>query len=151
MTWKEAGSFIRRWGPAILCMVFIFLLSTLPGERKDSLISAWVAALQSLLPGVDLGRIDWTVVEHAAIFLCLGMALMYVFIPRGRMAPWWALGTAALYGATDEVHQIFIPGRSSTVSDWLTDVIGAALGILIVLLIMKITPATKQKKTLPLS
>jgi VanZ family protein len=33
-----------------------------------------------------------------------------------------------LYGATDEVHQAFVPFRTSTWSDWLADTAGALIG-----------------------
>ena len=37
--------------------------------------------------------------------------------------------TAALYAATDEVHQLFVPGRSGQVSDVLLDSAGAIAGL----------------------
>jgi VanZ family protein len=40
-----------------------------------------------------------------------------------------ALGIAAAYGAFDEVHQWFVPGRSADVLDWVADVSGALIGI----------------------
>ena len=40
-----------------------------------------------------------------------------------------ALVIAAGHGAFDEIHQSFVPGRSSDVNDWYADVAGAALGI----------------------
>ena len=33
----------------------------------------------------------------------------------------------AAYGVTDEVHQIFVPGRDASVYDWFADCTGAAL------------------------
>jgi VanZ family protein len=42
---------------------------------------------------------------------------------RGAVAA-WALATA--YGATDEVHQAYVPGRTADVGDWLADAAGAA-------------------------
>lgn len=33
-------------------------------------------------------------------------------------------GLAALYAASDEVHQMFVPGRCATFPDWLADVAG---------------------------
>jgi VanZ family protein len=37
-------------------------------------------------------------------------------------------GIASLYGATDEVHQLFVPGRNCNAWDWAADTVGAALG-----------------------
>ena len=34
----------------------------------------------------------------------------------------------ALYGATDEWHQSFVPGRDASVLDWLADLCGVTLG-----------------------
>ena len=38
------------------------------------------------------------------------------------------MALASLYGATDEFHQSFVPGRDSDVLDWVADTLGAALG-----------------------
>jgi VanZ family protein len=39
----------------------------------------------------------------------------------------WAI--AAAYGATDEWHQSFVPGRAAELRDLVMDAIGAALGL----------------------
>jgi hypothetical protein len=36
---------------------------------------------------------------------------------------------SALYAITDEVHQIFVPGRTCKASDWLVDIGGALVAI----------------------
>jgi VanZ family protein len=33
---------------------------------------------------------------------------------------------AAVYGATDEIHQLYVPHRSASVYDWVADALGAA-------------------------
>ena len=38
----------------------------------------------------------------------------------------WVIATA--YGATDEWHQAFVPGRSADIRDWFADATGALLG-----------------------
>ena len=38
-------------------------------------------------------------------------------------------GVAESRAALDELHQLFIPGRSAEVSDWLSDTLGASLGL----------------------
>ena len=47
-------------------------------------------------------------------------------ISRGILIP-WVISTA--YAATDEMHQLFVPGRSGQVSDVLLDSAGAMAGL----------------------
>jgi len=50
----------------------------------------------------------------------------------GRPVYGWAWLVSAVYGATDEWHQSFVPGRTSSVEDWLSDAAGAAAGLVAV-------------------
>jgi len=34
----------------------------------------------------------------------------------------------ALYGITDEWHQMYVPGRTPDLADWIADVVGVLLG-----------------------
>ncbi|MGE3801948.1 MAG: VanZ family protein [Candidatus Kapaibacterium sp.] len=47
---------------------------------------------------------------------------------RGKLVL-FAFLFVALYGATDEVHQMFVPGRTADVFDWIADCVGAGLSI----------------------
>lgn len=40
-----------------------------------------------------------------------------------------AFAIAGGYGASDEIHQYFVPGRSADIADWYADLTGAAVGI----------------------
>jgi VanZ family protein len=42
----------------------------------------------------------------------------------------WAVVLTGLYGFIDEYHQYFVPGRSSTVGDWVADMLGAIAFVL---------------------
>ena len=53
-----------------------------------------------------------------------------------------ALAIAAAFGAADEWHQGFIPGRSTELADWRADSIGAALGALAVAASQRKRPTT---------
>ena len=44
----------------------------------------------------------------------------------------WAWGGATVYAVTDEIHQIFVPGRGPSVIDVTIDAVGAFLGVLAV-------------------
>lgn len=51
-------------------------------------------------------------------------------LPRrvdGRIAG-LAIAIAVAYAVTDEVHQLFVPGRSADVADWIADTAGALMG-----------------------
>ncbi|MEX2043905.1 MAG: VanZ family protein, partial [Opitutus sp.] len=41
-----------------------------------------------------------------------------------------AFVVAAVFGATDEWHQSFVPGRTSEWADWIADALGAALAVM---------------------
>ena len=43
-----------------------------------------------------------------------------------------------LYACTDEIHQIFVPGRSAQFRDVLIDTLGASFGVIITYLIIKL-------------
>lgn len=47
-----------------------------------------------------------------------------------------SLGIAALYAATDEIHQYFVPGRACMFTDVCIDSFGALLGVLFATVIM---------------
>ena len=105
-------------------MALIFYLSSL-SEPLES------------LPEVEWGPIDK--VYHLAEYTVLGSLLARALVhasPRLFPAATWviAFAIAILFGASDEWHQSFVPGRCPTVSDWIVDAAGSALGVLIVYL-----------------
>lgn len=51
------------------------------------------------------------------------------------------IATASLYGALDELHQLFVPGRSADVIDWIADTLGAIAGIILITGIEKYLPS----------
>jgi VanZ family protein len=66
---------------------------------------------------------------------CMGLAVtvgraLAGGIARGTSLPVAAAaaGVASAYGATDEWHQSFVPGRSADIHDWFADTAGALIG-----------------------
>jgi VanZ family protein len=47
------------------------------------------------------------------------------------------LTIALIYGAFDELHQMFIPGRFADIFDWFADAVGSLFGSIIVLLLIR--------------
>lgn len=69
---------------------------------------------------------------HALLYLILGGLVVWALRAttlRGRGAIFPLAATAAaLYGITDEIHQMFVPGRNADPLDWIADAVGAILG-----------------------
>ena len=87
---------------------------------------------------------------HALEYALLGVLLTGAFVDeknrrKARILIPWGLGT--FYAATDEFHQLFVPGRSGQVSDVALDSVGVLLGVLIVIILYsKRTKNTKVEK-----
>jgi VanZ family protein len=98
-----------------------------------AIVAAYMLALftASSGPGVALppGR-NWDKVLHAGAFGVLTLLSAWA-LTRGRLrAATWPVLLAAcliaiLYGASDELHQWFVPGRDADVFDLFADALGA--------------------------
>lgn len=54
---------------------------------------------------------------------------------------------SALYAASDELHQYFVPGRSCEIRDVMIDSLGALTGITVVIIFSKLIEKIKQIRT----
>ena len=70
-------------------------------------------------------------VAHFGVFGLLATAVLRVpFVWRRQgWRSWWAVGAVAVFGATDEWHQSFTPGRAVEFADWIADTAGALLAV----------------------
>lgn len=101
---------VVRFLPAVVCMILFWLVSDRPGD----------------LP-IPSGGLDK--VAHALAYAVLAGTLRWGFGPQGgRSATLASWAIAAAYGAVDEAHQSWVPGRLATVGDWIADMVGAAVG-----------------------
>lgn len=57
-----------------------------------------------------------------------------------------ASGAAAVYAASDEIHQLFVPGRAGRFSDVCIDSAGAVLGVVLFVVIVKLVTAIRSLK-----
>ena len=66
---------------------------------------------------------------HAVAYfgLCVVLRLAVGSVAPPKVATVIAVGMTMLYGATDEWHQSFTPGRDPDVLDWVADAVGACV------------------------
>jgi VanZ family protein len=72
---------------------------------------------------------------HASVFGCLALALDLTLRFNRPDLPMYrrhllVFVAVSLFGATDEWHQFFVPGRSCEFGDWVADSVGGGLGLL---------------------
>jgi VanZ family protein len=72
---------------------------------------------------------------HAAAYCGLGLVVLRA-LARGEWAgigagtSLAAIGLTTAFGASDELHQLFVPGRSADLRDLIADATGAAAGVI---------------------
>ena len=70
--------------------------------------------------------------EYAMLALLLFHALCAFDMPDGKIKYLFTLLIVAVYAASDEMHQLFIPGRAGSGRDVLIDTAGGAIMLLII-------------------
>ncbi len=104
------GTRLATWGPVLAWAALIFALSSIPSLSTG--LGTWDLVLRKL--------------AHLVEYAILG-ALLLRALEREPAAV--ALGSA--YAATDEVHQAFVAGREGSPVDWLIDVVGVVVGVIL--------------------
>jgi VanZ family protein len=87
-------------------------------------------------------------IAHLSEYACGGMLFYGLFLtfemnPKKQIILASLLGI--MYAVTDEIHQLFVPGRSGQFKDVCIDSIGVVLGVCILLFIVKIVKLIKDK------
>ncbi len=75
----------------------------------------------------------WDKALHFTEYATLGALLALAFGVWDQPTNGWRVALAilcgALYGASDELHQSFVPGRDAEVGDAVADALGTSLGV----------------------
>lgn len=108
-------SLLILWGPVVAHMALLFFASAAPdtGTVTESLGDKFL---------------------HIAAYAPLGFLILRA-LTGGRLANIrWpralaAVALSVLYGVSDEIHQIYVPGRTPDSLDVVADAVGAALGV----------------------
>lgn len=109
----RSNGLVLRWAPAVLWAALIFALSSLSG-----------------LPAPPGGLTDKH--AHFGTYAVLCALIVWGLTDRAPARTTWSMAAAAaalaaLYGASDEWHQSFVPGRHASALDVAADAAGAVL------------------------
>ncbi len=134
-----------NWLPAIVWMMLIFMFSAQPASQSNELSSGLTKVLVNMLGKIlplnaETSTINDFAVQmnhivrkaaHFSIYLILGMLVSGAMIKNGnkRRAVLISLLICSVYAASDELHQLFVPGRGCQLKDVLIDSAGAFTGI----------------------
>lgn len=116
---------LLRWIPALSSMAAIFYLSHQPA----STLNHYLPYFQKLIPKLNSFNAG-----HFVAYFVLALTVYFAFGVKyanwkGRM---FTILFCFLYGVTDEIHQLFVEGRSAEISDIRNDTIGATVAMLFV-------------------
>ena len=114
--------------PLFLCILYAALIFYLSSKTSDELSS---------LPTPDY-------IAHFIEYFGFGILLFWwrsktTVLNKSFLSPafWQALLIGAFYGASDEIHQYFVPGRCTSWHDWFADVIGVGVGALVAMYLIR--------------
>ncbi|MXV85480.1 VanZ family protein [Candidatus Poribacteria bacterium] len=99
-----------------------------------------IFAISSLeQPPLPMPEFEWLTIDklyHFVEYAILGALVARALVkakPPILPSRWvWCIAAvfSILYGASDEWHQTFVPGRFATLADWVADVLGSIAGVL---------------------
>jgi len=140
------------WVAVILWMVLIFSLSAQPASESSSLSGQTIRKVAEFtIPNFNnisheqqtsiIADLQHTArkTAHMLIYLALGAlctSVLSQYALKIKMRLIGAIAICAGYAITDELHQLFVKGRSAQISDVCIDSCGAMIGIILVMLVV---------------
>lgn len=150
------------WTAAAAVMVFIFLKSAEPGDRSSATSGGFIEMVLTIFSKsfrekseperlLLVGQLQPIIRKfaHFGIYTVLGVFLLsamftYDCTPILQAGVSWGIGL--VYAVTDEIHQIFVPGRAGQVRDVLIDFAGILTGTLILFFIRCLILRKRSRK-----
>ncbi len=123
-----------KWFLVFAWMVLIFLFSNESGVQSTETSSFFVEKVESfftyLAPSLSFDMITVLVRKMAHFFLYFVLGIL-VGSATHVHKKWCILSLliCLIYACTDEIHQVFVSGRSGQLKDVFIDLIGSSVGI----------------------
>lgn len=146
------------WIAILFWMVLIFLFSAQNGEESKTVSHGFLyACILWIIPmDVDVQTVEFLELlirkmAHFTEYAILGMLLFmqikaYALFQYERYRIILGIAAVSFYAATDEIHQLFVPGRSGQPMDVLIDTLGGMTGIIILYFFLTIRIKMKRKR-----
>lgn len=153
MRFKFNASFALSALIAVVWAVVIFCFSSQTGDESSGLSSQVLTTLCNLFrysPSEDVLDILTFAIRKAAHMTEFGLlgllVLNALYRGFGSFKGIYALSFAAasIYAASDEIHQLFISGRSGQFTDWIIDSAGILLWLLAARAVIKMINFNKK-------
>lgn len=117
-------------------MLVIFLMSSEVADTSSARSDEIVRTIQSIGVNVSTDLLTFLVrkAAHISAYFILGILIFNLLKEYNlgvKKMVFISIGIAMLYACTDEVHQVFVSGRSGEVRDVLIDTAGAAVGVVV--------------------
>ncbi|MDZ7372477.1 MAG: VanZ family protein [candidate division KSB1 bacterium] len=111
--------FVRYQLPAILYAVLIFVISSIPTLAPPPIGIEWDDKIYHFLEYGAFGYLCARAFYYQGNRVLRDFALIITLV------------TGSLYAVSDELHQSLVPGRYADVGDFLADVVGVILGVVL--------------------
>lgn len=145
----------------IITCIVIFLFSSQNGEKSSGVSEGVLESIINFLPNtrdlpadekqalIENSQFFIRKTAHFSVYTLLGIELMgflslYEISKRRKILI--ALLCGVLYAISDEIHQIFSPGRTAKIMDVFIDSCGVVFGIVIVNLVLMIVKRVRDSK-----
>ncbi|MCR1849916.1 VanZ family protein [Paeniclostridium sordellii] len=142
-------------GLTIIWMGLIYYMSNQPASISSSQSGGFINMLSNLpIIGntikelMKIGIAEFLIRKSAHMFLYFMLSILIYMVFKNinnKKAYLYSIIGCFIYACTDEIHQLFITGRSGEFKDVLVDTLGATIGLLIVFIINRILNSRKNK------
>ncbi|MBR2875962.1 MAG: VanZ family protein [Clostridia bacterium] len=111
--------------------ILIFCLSHENGEESTE-TSGWFTNLINFILPFSVSENIVRTLAHYSEFACLAFFMTNLFVScKNKLCPVPSCAISFFYAITDEIHQIFVPGRACQAEDLLVDLSGIISGIIV--------------------
>ena len=153
MTYKK----VLSWAVVVFWMTVIFSLSSQVAEQSDKLsvgitgIIAQVIERAFPMLDIEISSFNYIIRKNAHFFAYLVLGVLVInALRRSGIYSYKSVAltliVCGLYAISDEIHQLFVPGRDGQVKDVIIDSAGSVVGVGVYMTIERIFKKRRGKQ-----